>query len=66
MALFTGTQEQYYSGDDLGNYQHILIRDLINNFIVAYVGEGKIIQKVKRTDVSFHAQRAIQELSYET
>jgi hypothetical protein len=34
--------------------------------MIAYVGEGKIIPKIKRTDVSFHAQRAIQELSYDT
>ena len=31
----------------------------------AYVGEGKIIAKVNRTDVQFHAMRAIQELSYD-
>ena len=34
--------------------------------MIAYVGEGKIIPKVKRTDILFHAQRAIQELSYDT
>ena len=50
----------------LGNYQNIKIKDLINNFIISYVGEGKIIPKVKRTDVAFHAQRALQELSYDT
>ena len=34
--------------------------------MVAYIGEGKIIQKASRTDVSFHAQRALQELSFDT
>ena len=34
--------------------------------MVAYVGEGKLISKVKRTDVGFHARRAIQELSFDT
>jgi len=34
--------------------------------MIAYVGEGKIIPKIKRTDIAFHAQRAIQELSYDT
>jgi hypothetical protein len=34
--------------------------------MIAYVGEGKIIPKIKRTDVLFHAQRATQELSYDT
>ena len=32
--------------------------------MVAYVGEGKTISKVKRVDVAFHAQRALQELSH--
>ena len=34
--------------------------------MVAYVGEGKIISKASKTDVSFHAQRAMQELSFDT
>ena len=66
MALFTGTQQAYYEGDNLGNYQFIYLDDIITNFIVSYVGEDKIISKVKRTDVAFHAQRALQELSYDT
>lgn len=75
MALFTGTQQQYYEGsdgnqasniNDYGNYQFIYLDDIITNFIIAYVGEDKIISKIKRTDVAFHAQRAMQELSYDT
>ena len=34
--------------------------------MIGYVGEDKVITKIKRTNVSFHAQRAIQELSYDT
>jgi len=66
MALFTGTHEEYYDGSDHGNYQFISLDHLINNFIIAYVGEDKIIPKVKRTDIAFHMQRALQELSYDT
>tara|TARA_X000001382_G_scaffold130926_2_gene127909 strand:- start:46 stop:1224 length:1179 start_codon:yes stop_codon:yes gene_type:complete len=55
-----GAAEQY------GNYQFIGIQDLVNNFIVSYVGLDKIIHKVKRADVYFHAQRCIAELSYDT
>jgi len=66
MALFKGTQQQYYEGNNYGNYQFIFLDDIINNFIIAYVGEDKIISKIKRTDVAFHAQRAMQELSYDT
>ena len=66
---------QYYQGADgvqnngvsnYGNYQFISLEDIINQFIVGYVGEDKIINKVKRTDVAFHAQRALAELSFDT
>ena len=77
MPLFQGTQQAYYEGadgqfntaDDLavyGGYQFITIQDIINNFIISYVGQEKLITKIKRADVAFHAQRAIQELSYDT
>ncbi len=49
----------------LGNYQFVTIDNIIAAFMVAYVGEDKIINKVSRTDVQFHAMRAIQELSYD-
>jgi len=65
MGLINQTPQQYYEGSDYGNYQFTTINDLITNFMVAYVGEDKIISKVKRTDVAFHAQRAIQEFSFD-
>ena len=34
--------------------------------MVAYVGTGKLIGTVKRTDVIFHAKRSMQEFSYDT
>ena len=49
-----------------GNYQFISIDDIISNFIVSYVGSEKIINRVRRADVAFHAQRALQEFSYDT
>jgi len=60
------TQQAYYQGNDHGNYQFTSLDDVINQFIVAYVGEDKTISKVKRVDVAFHAQRALQELSFDT
>jgi len=65
----------YYDGPDgvqrsgnanYGNYQFISLEDIINSFIVAYVGESKIISKASRTDIAFHAQRALAELSFDT
>ncbi len=55
-----GDTEQY------GGYQYVSVEDLINNFMVSYVGEDKIIDRVKKADIAFHAQRGIQELSYDT
>jgi len=66
MGLINQTPEQYYSGSDYGNYQFTSLNDLVNNFIIAYIGEGKIISKIKRTDVLFHAKRALQEFSFDT
>lgn len=52
--------------DNWGSYAYTKLSDVINNFLVAYVGPGKLVQSVKRTDVIFHAKRAMQELSYDT
>ena len=60
------TQKDYYQGNDYGNYQFTSLQDIINQFLVVYVGEGKIISKASKTDVAFHAQRALQELSFDT
>ena len=66
MGLLNTTQQVYYDGNDFGNYQFTSLDDIINQFIVAYVGEDKIISKIKRVDVAFHAQRALAELSFDT
>jgi hypothetical protein len=54
------------SAEAYGVYQHVSLDDIISNFIVAYVGTEKIINRVRRADVAFHAQRALQEFSYDT
>ena len=75
MGLINETSKSYYQGADgvqlsgdekYGNYQYITLEDIINQFIISYVGENKIISKVRRTDIQFHAMRALQELSYDT
>lgn len=74
MGLLTQNNEQYYLGPDgiwnnfdenYGDYQFVSIKDIINNFIISYVGQDKLITKLKRTDVAFHAQRGLQELSFD-
>ena len=44
-----------------GEYAYITLNDVVDNFLVAYVGDGKYITNVKRTDVLFHAKRGLQE-----
>ena len=60
------THQQYYQGNNLGNYQFCSLEDIINQFMVIYVGEDKIIRKCSKIDVAFHAQRALAELSFDT
>jgi len=69
MGLYNGNLGDYYSNpslETLGGYQFISITDIINNFRVAYVGEDKVISKISRADIRFHALRGLQELTYDT
>lgn len=52
--------------ENYGSYSYISLNDVVNNFMVAYVGTGKLIGSVKRTDIIFHAKRSMQEFSYDT
>ena len=52
--------------DNYGSYEYVTIDDIVNNFLVAYVGKDKLIPQVKRTDIVFHAKRGLQEFSYDT
>tara|TARA_E500000178_G_scaffold38960_1_gene34975 strand:+ start:171 stop:1082 length:912 start_codon:yes stop_codon:yes gene_type:complete len=48
-----------------GYYSRVHLNDIINNFIVGYVGDDKILTKVPRYEVAFWAQRSVQEFSYD-
>jgi len=52
--------------DNYGGYSYITLHDAIDNFMVGYVGEGKLIQKAKKSDILFFAKRGLQEFSYDT
>jgi hypothetical protein len=68
MGLLAQTQAQYYDSSNsanYGKYDFIKLIHIINNFIYIYVGENKILNKVSRSEVRFHAMRALQELSYD-
>jgi hypothetical protein len=62
-------QEKAYGNaveKNYGSYSYISLDDVVNNFLVAYVGTDKLVTSVKRTDVIFHAKRGLQEFSYDT
>tara|TARA_R110001592_G_scaffold60362_6_gene183512 strand:- start:18234 stop:19358 length:1125 start_codon:yes stop_codon:yes gene_type:complete len=52
--------------NNYGGYSYITLNDLIDNFLVGYVGHGKLVSSAKRTDILFHAKRGLQEFSYDT
>ena len=60
------TQTAYYSGSEHGTYQFTSLKTVIDQFMLAYVGDDKIIKQVKRPEVVYHAQRGLQELSFDT
>jgi len=66
MGLQNYTHREYYEdGVGEGQYQFTPLDQVITNFQIAYVGEDKVIPRVKRTDIAFHAQRALAELSFD-
>ncbi len=48
-----------------GGYRHTSLSDIVSNFIIGYVGDGKLINNASKTDVVFHARRGLQEFSYD-
>lgn len=63
-----GNQDAYGDTveDNYGGYKYITLGDAIDNFMVGYVGDGKLIQTAKKSDVLFFAKRSLQEFSYDT
>jgi hypothetical protein len=66
MGLITSTQQSYYDSGSFGGYQFTSLKDVIDNFMATYVGSGKLLENTNRADVTFHAMRAMQELSFDT
>lgn len=72
MARAYLTGYQYYenegnSPEDLnwGEYQYLTLAEIINNYMLVYVGNDKIVNNVDRNIVRFHAKRGVQELNYD-
>ena len=69
-GLYGNTVEEKAFGqvveDNYGGYSYITLNDVIDNFMVGYVGDGKLIQTAKKSDILFFAKRGLQEFSYDT
>jgi len=63
---------QYYKNngaipedENWGAYQYVSLSDIVNNFMLMYVGNDKLVNNVDRYTILFHAKRSIQELNYD-
>ena len=59
-------RDHYESDSDLGYYRRTSLDEIINNFIIMYVGNDKVLRRVPRHEVAAVGQRSIQEFSYDT
>jgi len=66
------TPYQYYTNGGItptdanwGSYQYVSLDEVMNNFLLMYVGNDKQLNNVKRHEVLFHAKQAIKGLSYD-
>jgi hypothetical protein len=68
MGILRSEPEAYYdnTNPDFGNYRYIPLTEIIDSFAATYVGKGKLCENVILSDVTFHAIRGLQELSYDT
>tara|TARA_R110001592_G_scaffold67425_7_gene206972 strand:- start:1050 stop:2402 length:1353 start_codon:yes stop_codon:yes gene_type:complete len=64
--LINQDARDYYTSPELyGSYQFTPLETIIDQFMISYVGEDKIIPKIKRQNVKFHAMRGMQEFSFD-
>jgi len=57
----------YYTNEsNWGNYQYITLSQLVDNFMLNYVGDDKLLSNVKRYNVLSHFKRGIQEFNYDS
>jgi hypothetical protein len=67
MGIVRDPAQTYYgTNGDHGSYQYIPLSEIIDSFAATYVGKGKLCENVVLNDVTFHAIRGLQELSYDT
>lgn len=70
MTYINQYQYFYNSGNNpedanRGSYQYVSLQDIVNNFMLMYVGNHELLNNLSRYQVLFHAKRGIQELNYD-
>jgi hypothetical protein len=67
MGILRSEPQAYYGASgDHGSYRYIPLTEIIDSFAATYVGKGKLCENVALNDITFHAIRGLQELSYDT
>ena len=51
--------------NEWGGYQYTPLNTIVDQFIISYVGEDKVIPKVNKQDVQFHAARGLAEFTFD-
>lgn len=66
------TAYQYYTNSGVnptsanwGSYQFVPLKDIVNNFLLMYQGDDKLVNNVSKHLILFHAKRGIQEINYD-
>jgi hypothetical protein len=66
------TNYKYYTNEGVvpenanwGEYQFVTLKDIVNNFMLMFVGDTNLVNNVNRYTVLFHAKRGIQEINYD-
>ena len=66
------TDYKYYENDgntpnnaNWGSAQYVSLAEIVNNFMLMWVGDDKLINNINRYNIIFHAKRGIQELNYD-
>ncbi|MBP9794060.1 MAG: hypothetical protein KBC56_08680 [Flavobacterium sp.] len=60
----TNPQQYYETPESHGNYQFVILEDLVNNFILAYTGDDSVIGIPKRRNVLYWMKQGIKQFSF--
>ena len=56
--------DYYQNEDNWGSYQYVSIHDLVNNFMLNYVGDDKQLNNVKRHNVLYQMKQGIKQFTF--